>query len=87
MVGLFCTEVCGYKFHARTVYVHSTFTVPPIGGAFGVQSSICLFAEIVNVLRPLAIFAEELHHVIFGRLFDRVLNGTLSITYYSSKNF
>ena len=30
-----CTPACGYKFHALIVYLHPTFTVPPIGGAFG----------------------------------------------------
>ena len=37
----FYTPVCSYKFYALTVYLHSSFTVPPIGGAFGIQSSIC----------------------------------------------
>ena len=64
--GWFYTPVYSYRFHAFTVYLHSTFTVPPIGGAFGIPSSICggiCLAEIVKVLRPLAIFAEELHRV------------------------
>ena len=39
--GWFYTIVCSYKFYARTVYLHFTFTVPPIGGAFGIQSNIC----------------------------------------------
>ena len=62
--GWFYTPVC--TSHALTVYLHSTFTVPPIGDTFGIQSNICttsFFAEIVNVLRPLAIFVEELHRV------------------------
>ena len=62
----FYTPICSYKFHALTVYLHSTFTVPPIGCAFGIQSNICcggLFAEIVNVLRPSAISEEKLHRV------------------------
>ena len=57
---LLSTLACGYKFHA----LHPKFTVPPMGDAFGIQSNICggiFFAEIVNVLRPSAIFAEELH--------------------------
>ena len=37
----FYTPVCSYKFDALTVYLLSTFTVPPIGGAFGIQSNIC----------------------------------------------
>ena len=32
--GWFYSPVFGYKIHAPTVYLHSTFTVPPIGGAF-----------------------------------------------------
>ena len=39
--GWFYTPVCSYNFHALTVYLYSTFTVPPIGGAFGIQSNIC----------------------------------------------
>ena len=64
----FYTPVCSYKFHALTVYLHYTFTVPPIDGAFGIQSNICgvaFFAEIVNMLRSLAIFAKEYHRVSF----------------------
>ena len=52
-----------YKFHSLAVYLHSTFTTSPAGGAFGVQPNICngaFFAK-NNVLRPLAIFAEEFH--------------------------
>ena len=41
VVGFTHQSAIRYKFHARTVYLHSTFTVPPIGGAFGIQSSIC----------------------------------------------
>ena len=37
----FYTPVCGYNFHALTVYIQTTFTVPPIGGAFGIQPNIC----------------------------------------------
>ena len=36
----FFAPVCSYKFYAQ-FYLHSSFTVPPIGGAFGIQSSIC----------------------------------------------
>ena len=39
--GLFYTRVCGHKSHALTVYLHPTFTAPPKGGAFGIQSNIC----------------------------------------------
>ena len=51
-------------------YLNSTFTVPPIGGGFGSQSNICgeaFFAEIVNMLRPLATLAEELYRVSLTR--------------------
>ena len=39
--GLFYASVCSYKFHALAVYLHFTFTVPPIGGASGIQPNIC----------------------------------------------
>ena len=62
----FYTPVCIYKFHALTVYLHSTFTVPPIREIFEIQSHIwttSFFTEIVKVLRLLAIFIEELYRV------------------------
>ena len=31
----------GYESHVLAVYLHPTFTVPSIGGAFGIQSNIC----------------------------------------------
>ena len=58
------TPACGYKFHALLVHIQPIFTTPTIAGAFGIQPNICsgaLFANIVNLLRPLAIFAGELH--------------------------
>ena len=33
-------SACGYKFHALAIYLHPTFTAPPIGGAFGIPSNI-----------------------------------------------
>ena len=62
--GWFYTPIC--TNHALTVYLHSTFTVPPIRDTSGIQSNMCtmiFFAEMINVLRPLAIFVEELHRV------------------------
>ena len=41
LCGWFYKPVCSYTFHARTVYLHSTFTVPPIRGTFGILSNIC----------------------------------------------
>ena len=38
--GWFYTPVCGYKFLALTIYLHSTFTEPLIGGAFGIQWNV-----------------------------------------------
>ena len=64
--GWFYTLVNIYRFHTLTVYLHYTFIVPPIGDTCGIQSNICttsFFAEIVNVLRPLAVFLEELQRV------------------------
>ena len=37
MCSWFYTPVYGYKFHALTIYLHSTFAVPSIGGAFGIH--------------------------------------------------
>ena len=62
----FYTPVCSYKFHALTVYLLSTFTVPTIGGACGIQSNICSGALLRRA--PLC---------IFDRMFDRILNATL----------
>ena len=58
-----CAPVCGYKFHALAVYLRSTFTDSTflIGGALGIQSNRCggvFFVEIVDIFRPLAIFAK-----------------------------
>ena len=39
--GWLHTPVCSYRFHALTVYLHSTFTALPIPSAFGIQSNIC----------------------------------------------
>ena len=36
-----CTPASGYKFHALADYLQPTFTVPPMGGTFGIQSNIC----------------------------------------------
>ena len=47
-------SACGYRFHALAIYLHPTFTIPPIGGGG-------TFVELVKVLRLLAVFAEELH--------------------------
>ena len=65
-----CTPNCGYKFHALPIYQQPTFTTPTIRGAFGIQPNIfdgVFFANIVNLLRPLAIFTEELHRRHFAR--------------------
>ena len=32
----FCISTCGYKFHGLAVYLHPTFTAPPIAAAFGI---------------------------------------------------
>ena len=64
--GWFYTLVNIYRFHTLTVYLHHTFIVPPIGDTCGIQSNICttsFFGEIDNVLRPLAVFLEELQRV------------------------
>ena len=68
--GWFYTLVCNYKFHALTVYLHSTFTAPDNWRCIWnpVKHLAWRFlAEIVTVLRPLAIFAEELHRLSLTR--------------------
>ena len=59
---LHCISTCGFNIHALAIYLHLSFTAPPVGGAFGVQSNIyheVFLAEIVNVLRPVAAFATR----------------------------
>ena len=46
--------VCGYKYHALTVYLHTTFTSP-------FQLKVDLESSRVNILRLLVISAEDLH--------------------------
>ena len=74
----FYTPVCSYKFHALTVYLHSTFTTPLIGGAFGIQSSICRGAFCRNSQRVKVVgyFCRRAPSWIFDRMFDRILNAT-----------
>ena len=48
--GWFYTPVCGYKFHGLTVYLHTTFIAPPIGGALR-QLAISHKSSIVNLLQ------------------------------------
>ena len=61
---LLCTPACCYEFHALVVHPHPTFKAPLGGSAFGIWLEVwwSFFVETVNVLRLLAIFAEELHH-------------------------
>ena len=74
----FYTPVVSYKIHALTVYLQSTYGLHALTVYL---QSICspsyslptvhlrwsFFAETVNVLRSLAIFAEELHRVSLTR--------------------
>ena len=77
--GWFCTPVCSYKFHALTVYLHSTFTVLSIRGAFGVQSNICggVFLQKQSSVKAVGYFGRRAPSCIFDRVFDRILNVTL----------
>ena len=59
-----CAPVCGYKIRALAVYIHPIFTVPFQPEGHLESSRTCaveLFAEIVDLFRLLAIFAEEPH--------------------------
>ena len=61
---LSCTPASCYKFHALLVHLQTIFTTLTVAGAFGIKPNICkgvIFANIVNLLRPLAIFAGKLH--------------------------
>ena len=56
-----CAQACGCKFHALAVYLQPRFTSP-----FQLEVHLepflwSFFAEIIDVFRPLAFFAEELH--------------------------
>ena len=58
------TSACCYKLHALLVRLQPIFTTPTVAGAFGIQPNTysgVLFANIANLLRPLAILAGELH--------------------------
>ena len=63
--GRFHTPVCSYKLHALTVYLHSTFTVPHF--EYNRTSAVKHFCKNSQHVRPLAIFAEELHRVSLTR--------------------
>ena len=58
-----CAPACGYKFHALAVYLHPIFTAPFQSDAHleSNRTTEIFSGEMVNVFRPLAIFAEELH--------------------------
>ena len=61
---LSCIPASCYKFHALLVHLQPIFTTLTVAGAFGIKPNICkgiLFANIVNLLRPLAIFTGKLH--------------------------
>ena len=73
---LHCTQACGYKFHALPVHLHPIFTAPPIGGAFGVQPSICggaFFCENSQLVKTVGCFREGTP----SWMLDRILNATL----------
>ena len=53
-----CTPACCQKFHVLAVYLYLKFTVPPIGGAFEIQSNICGRAFL---RKQSTFFAGELH--------------------------
>ena len=64
-----CTPACGYEFNAPAVHLHPPFIAPSVGSAFKIRSEVyggetvnIFFVETVNLLRALAVFAEELRH-------------------------
>ena len=64
---LSCTPACCYKFHVVAVppppQKKKKIAAPLVGSATGIRTEVCdgpLFEEAVNVLSPLAVFAEEL---------------------------
>ena len=62
--ALICTQACGYKFHALTVQQHPTFTAPSVRSEFGIYLEIfggAFSVETFNLLKPLAVFTDELH--------------------------
>ena len=66
----FHTPVCSYKFHALTVYLHSTFTVSHFiwGEAFLQKQSTS---------QALGYFCRRAPSCIFDKMSDRILNATL----------
>ena len=71
-----CAPACGYKFHTLAVYLHQRFTAPFQSEAYlesSQRSAVELFAEIVDVFRPLAVFGEELHRGCLTRFSMRLI--------------
>ena len=66
----FHTPVCSYKFHALTVYLHSTFTVSHFiwGEAFLQKQSTS---------QALGYFCRRAPSCIFDKMSDRILNAAL----------
>ena len=60
------TPVCGCQFHVLAVHLlphQKKITTPLFGSAFGIWLEVCggaIFPKTVNVLSPVAAFAEEL---------------------------
>ena len=75
-------QSCTYSL--PTLHIYSTFNLRHIW----IKSNICttsLFAEIVNVLRPLVIFVEELHQVSLTGCLTVFQMAHCPVTYYSLK--
>ena len=79
------SQYSGYEFHVLVVYLHPTFTVTPIGGAFGIQSNICggFFYRNSGRVKTVGYFCRKAPSWMLHRMFDRILYVTLP--YHSSK--
>ena len=73
--GCFNTPVYSYRFHALTAYLHSTFTIPPIGGAFEIQSNI--YGGNSQRVKTVGYLRRRAPSCIFDSMFDRIINATL----------
>ena len=69
-----CTPACGYKFHALAVYLLPTFTVPPVGSAFGIKPNICgeQFCRNSQCVKAVGYFHKLAPSWMFDRMFDRI---------------
>ena len=77
--GWFYLPVCSYKFHAFTVYLHSTFTVLQceVRLEFSRASAMEFFSRNSQRVKVVGYFRRRPPSSIFDRMFDKILNAAL----------